>query len=230
MPMVHNPPMLTIHRGHRRPEKALIEAFRGAQTSHLCDAMDGRGALDYRIKPLDPGNAAFVGPALTAFAYPADTVGMFGALAEAAPGDVLVVACDGFVGTAVVGDLAAGMMKNKGCAAFVTDGLARDRAGIVATGLPVFAAGISPNSPARNGPGTVGLPVNLRGVQVKSGDIILGDADAVVVVPLERAETVLRTLEEVRANEAKAEERVRSGAIMSGPMEPILAAARIIQG
>src|SRR5437870_2168215 len=53
MPMLHNPPLLTIHRGHRRPEKALIEAFRGAQTSLLCDAMDGRGALDYRIKPLN---------------------------------------------------------------------------------------------------------------------------------------------------------------------------------
>jgi 4-hydroxy-4-methyl-2-oxoglutarate aldolase len=68
--------------------------------------MDGRGALDYRIKPVDPDNAVFAGPALTAYAYPADTVGMFGALAEAAPGDV--IACDGFTGTAVIGDLAGG--------------------------------------------------------------------------------------------------------------------------
>jgi 4-hydroxy-4-methyl-2-oxoglutarate aldolase len=229
MPMLHNPPLLTIHRGHRRPEKALVEAFRGAQTSHLCDAMGGRGALDCRIKPLDPENAVFVGPALTAFANPADTVGMFGALAEASPGDVLVVACDGFTGTAVVGDLAVGMMKNKGCAAFVTDGLARDRTGIIATGLPVFAAGIIPNSPARNGPGLVGLPVNLGGLQVKPGDIIVGDTDAVVVVPLDRAEAVLRALEDVRANEAKAEQRVRNGAIMPQPMEAILAAAQVIQ-
>ena len=74
--MLHNPPLLTIHRGYRRQEQALLEAFRGAQTSHLCDAMDGRGALDYRIKPLDPDNAVFAGSALTAFAYPADSVGM----------------------------------------------------------------------------------------------------------------------------------------------------------
>lgn len=227
--MLHNPPMLTIHRGHRRPEKSVIEAFRGVQTSHVCDAMDGRAALDHRIKPLDPDNAVFAGPALTAFAYPADSVGMFGALAEAMPGDVLVVACDGFAATAVIGDLAAGMMKNKGCAAFVTDGLARDRTGILASGLPVFAAGISPNSPARNGPGVVGLPVNLGGVQVKPGDIVVGDTDAVVVVPRERAEAVLRALEDVRANERQAEERVRGGATMPATMEPILAAARIIQ-
>jgi hypothetical protein len=51
-----------------------------------------------------------------------------------------------------------------------------------------------------------------------------------VVVPLERAEAVLRALEDVRASEAKAEQRVRQGATMSLPMEPILAAARIIQG
>ena len=57
--------------------------------------MDGRGALDWQIKPMDPANAAFVGPALTAFAYPADVVGVFGALGEAQPGDVVIVANDG---------------------------------------------------------------------------------------------------------------------------------------
>jgi 4-hydroxy-4-methyl-2-oxoglutarate aldolase len=228
--MLHNPPLLTIHRGHRRPSQALIDAFRGAQTSHLADAMDGRGAVDWRIKPLDPENAAFVGAALTAHAYPADTVGMFGALAEAEAGDVLMVSNDGFTGTALIGDLAAGMMKNKGVAAFVTDGLARDRAGIVATRLPLFAAGVSPNSPARNGPGTVGLPVTLGGVYVRPGDIIVGDADSVVVVPLERAEAVLEALAAVRAAEVLAEQRVREGATMTPGMEPIIAAARIIGG
>jgi 4-hydroxy-4-methyl-2-oxoglutarate aldolase len=186
--------------------------------------------VDWRIKPLDPENAAFVGAALTAHAYPADTVGMFGALAEAEPGDVLMVSNDGFTGTALIGDLAAGMMKNKGVAAFVTDGLARDRAGIVATRLPLFAAGVSPNSPARNGPGTVGLPVTLGGVYVRPGDIIVGDADSVVVVPLERAEAVLEALAAVRAAEVLAEQRVREGATMTPGMEPIIAAARIIGG
>ena len=51
--MIHDPPALTIHRGFKRPAKDLIEKFCRAQTSHLADAMDGRGALDYRIKPLD---------------------------------------------------------------------------------------------------------------------------------------------------------------------------------
>ncbi len=227
--MLHNPPLLTIHRGHKRPSKAIVEAFRGAQTSHVADAMDGRGAVDWRIKPLDPGNAVFAGPAITAHAYPADIVGMFGALHEAQPGDVIVVANDGFTGTAVFGDIAAGMMKNKGVAAFVTDGLARDRAGICATGLPVFCAGISPNSPARNGPGVVGLPVVMGGVQVCPGDIVVGDADSVVIVPQARAQEVLDALAEIRAAEVKAEQAVRDGATMTGGMQAILAAAKIIE-
>ena len=226
--MLDNPPMLTIHRGHARARCRAIEAFRGAQTSHLVDAMDGRGALDYRIKPMDADNAAFVGPALTALSYPADVVGVYGALAEAQPGDVIVVANDAYTATAVVGDLVAGMMKNKGVAAFVTDGLARDRAGIVATGLPLFAAGIIPASPAANGPGVVGAPVTLGGQHVRPGDIIVGDADGVVVVPLDRAPGGAGTPAAVRAAEAKAIAAVEAGATGNDRIAAIVAAARII--
>ncbi len=228
--MIDNPPMLTIHRGWARPDPALVAAFRGAQTSHVCDAMEGRGAVDWQIKPVDPGNGVFCGPALTAWAYPADIAAMFGALAEAQSGDVIMLACDGFTATAVIGDLAAGMMKNKGVAAFVTDGLARDRAGIIATGLPLFAKGIVPNSPALNGPGVVGAPVVLGGVHVCPGDIIVGDADGVVVVPQARAREVLETLGRIRTAEAAMEAQVKAGLTLSGKAEAMVAAARIIEG
>lgn len=226
--MLDNPPLLTIHRGHRRPDPALVEAFRGAQTSHLCDAMDGRGALDYRIKPMDPDNAAFAGPALTALSYPADVVGVFGALAEAQPGDVIMVANDAYTGTAVVGDIVAGMMKNKGIAAFVTDGLARDRGGIMAAGMPLFAAGINPASPAANGPGVVGAPVTVGGQHVSPGDIIVGDADGVVVVPLDRAAAVLERLLAIRKAEATTIAQVEAGLTGTDRMRALVAAARII--
>ncbi len=227
--MLDTPPLLTVHRGFRRAPADLLERFRGAQTSHLVDAMEGRGALDWRIKPLDPANAAFVGPALTAFAYPADVVGVMGALAEAQPGDVVLVANDGYLGTAVVGDLVTGMMRNKGVAAFVTEGLARDKAGILATGLPVFCAGIVPTSPATNGPGTVGAPVTCGGVHVRPGDVVVGDADGVAVVPLDRAEAVLAGLASVRAAEAKAVAAVEGGATESEKVRRIMAAARVVE-
>jgi len=226
--MLDNPPMLTIHRGHGRPDKALIERFRGAQTSHLVDAMDGRGAMDWRIKPVDPDNAAFVGPAMTAFAYPADIVGMIGAMMEAAPGDVIVLANDSHTAAAAIGDLVAGMMKNRGIAAFVTEGLARDKVGIVEAGLPLFCAGIVPTSPAANGPGVVGIPVVCGGVSVRPGDIVVGDADGVVVIPQERAEAVLSALDAVRAAEAKAVAAVAAGATDNEKFRKLVAGARIL--
>lgn len=226
--MLDNPPLLTIHRTTRRPDPALVARFSGAQTSHLVDAMDGRGALDWRIKPLDPACASFAGPALTAFAYPADVLALFGALQEAQPGDVIVLANDGFTRTAVIGDLAAGLLRNKGVAAFVTDGLARDRAGCVATGLPLFCQGIVPNSPAMNGPGVVGAPITLGGVPVRPGDVIVGDADGVVVVPQERLEIVLERLARVQAAEARTEALVRGGATMLDGPGRLLAQATIL--
>lgn len=227
--MIHDPPALTIHRGFKRPSKELIEKFRGAQTSHLADAMNGRGALNYRIKPLDESQSAFVGPALTAHSAPADIVGMFGAVHEAQPGDVLVIANDAFTGTAVVGDLAIGMMKNKGIAAFVTDGLARDKAGILEFGMPVFCQGISPNSPGRTGLGVVGAPISLGDVFVKPGDIMIGDADAVVVVAQEEAEEVAQRLAEIQESEKIAVQRVADGATLPPSMADMIENALIIE-
>ena len=226
--MIENPPLLTIHRGHGRPDRTLIEAFRGALTSHLADAMEGRGAVDWRIKPLDPANAVFTGPALTAHSYPADIHGMVGAAMEAQAGDVIMCANESYTGTAVIGDLAAGMMRNKGVAAFVTDGLARDRAGIVEVGLPLFAIGISPNSPASTGPGQVGAPIVLGGVAVCSGDIVVGDADGVVVIPLAQAGAVLARLRAIQAAERNAEEAVKAGATSFESWHDIHRQARII--
>ena len=228
--MLENPPLLSIHRGFHRPDPALVAQFRGAQTSHLADAMDGRGALDYRIKPLDPASASFVGPALTAFAYPADIAALFGALSEAEAGDVIVLANDGYTRTAVIGDIAAGMMKNKGVTAFVTDGLARDKAGIIAAGLPVFCAGIQPNSPAMNGPGVVGAPVTLGDVHVEPGDVVVGDADGVVIVPAGRLRQVLDRLQAVRAAEARAIKLVEQGATMAAGAMRMIEQATILKG
>jgi len=227
--MLDNPPLVTIHRGFRRPETKLVEAFRGAQTSHLADAMDGRGALDYRIKPVDPANASFVGPAITAFAYPADVLAVFAALSEARPGDVIVCANDAYTKTAVIGDLAAGMMKNAGVAAFVTDGLARDKAGIIEAGLPLFCCGIQPNSPAMNGPGIVGAPITLGDLHVNPGDVIVGDADGVVVVPAERLAIVLERLWRVQQAETRAVQRVLEGATMSEAARKLIEQATIVE-
>jgi 4-hydroxy-4-methyl-2-oxoglutarate aldolase len=122
-----------------------------------------------------------------------------------------VAATDGFTTTAIAGDLLLGMARNRGVAGFVTDGSVRDLAGVLGVGLPVYCAGLTANSAARNGPGTVGLPIVVGGVAVESGDILVGDRDGVVVVPLKQAQAVLAKLADVRAAEASLEAKVKAG-------------------
>ena len=207
--MIEEPPPIAFAVSIERPPTELVQRFRGAPTSFIVDAMNGTGALDLRIKPL-VGRSLF-GVALTCDCGPVDNLAFMAALAECRPGDVLVVATGGYVGAAVTGDLLIGVARNRGAAGFVTDGLVRDLDDLETVGLPVFAMGVTPNSPQRRGPGAVGLPIVCGGVTVASGDVVVGDRDGVVVVPRERITATLESLEHVKAIEAATLERVRGG-------------------
>jgi 4-hydroxy-4-methyl-2-oxoglutarate aldolase len=227
--MIEDPPLLTIRRNFERPPAAAVAALAGTPTGNLVDAMGGRGALDYRIKPLseDGGMATFSGVAVTCHSGADDNLAIFAAIEVAQPGDVLVVAADGFEGTAVVGDLLTGMAKNRGVAALVIDGLARDIEGIIGVGLPVFSRGITPNSCVRNGPGTVGLAVTAGGVAVNSGDVVVGDRDGAVVVPRDQVAAVVRKLDDVRKAEAGLEAKVKAGLQIPDHVRDLLASDRV---
>jgi 4-hydroxy-4-methyl-2-oxoglutarate aldolase len=209
--MITDPPVLTIRANFPRPPKSLVEALAGAQTGHVVDAMGGSGALEFSIKPLETASKPMVGVALTCNCGPGDNLALFGAMSVAEPGDVLVAATGGYRGAALTGDLMLGMARNIGVAGLVTDGLVRDIAGVLAVGLPVFCAGVSPNSPVRNGPGTVGEPVDLGGLRIESGDILIGDRDGVVVVPRARVAAVVEALAQVRIAEAALEAKIKAG-------------------
>jgi 4-hydroxy-4-methyl-2-oxoglutarate aldolase len=228
--MIKDPPLLTIRREFPRPAADVVSAFAGVPTGYAVDAMGGRGTLDYRIKPLVKVKSVLVGVAITCHCGPADNLGLFAAMAVARPGDILVAATDGFTATSVTGDLLLGMAKNRGILGLVTDGLVRDLVGILGVGLPVYCAGITANSPARNGPGTVGAPVIAGGVAVDSGDIILGDDDGIVVVPRGTAGTVLARLADVRAAEASLEAKVKAGLEVPDFIQAILKSDRVVEG
>jgi len=168
-----------------------------------------------------------VGVALTCNAGPADNLAVFGALSAAKPGDILVVATGGYSGTAVTGDLLLGMARNCGVAGFVTDGMVRDIVGILEVGLPVYCAGVTANSPARNGPGSVGEPVDLGGVRIESGDILIGDRDGVVVVPRGKAPGILEGLVAVRRAESALEAKVKGGLQIPDFVLEILKSSRV---
>ncbi len=227
--MIKDPPALKVRRTFPRPDPAEVEALAGQPTGFIVDAMGGRGALHHRIKPLVPMSTIMIGVAVTCDCRPGDNLALFGALSVAGPGDVLVAATDGFTATAVTGDLLLGMARNRGISGFVTDGLVRDMPGLRAVGLPCFAAGVTPNSPARTGPGTVGLPIVVGGVAIESGDVVLGDEDGVVVVPRARAKAAIEALAGVRAAEAALDARVRDGLEIPDFITQILASDRVVE-
>ena len=204
------PPIRT--QDFTRPPPEAVQALRGTPTGFVVDAMGGSGALDHRLRPAIAEQYAFCGVALTCHTGPADNLALVHALAAVRPDDVIVAAAEGHTGCAVTGDLLLGMARNAGAVGFVTDGCVRDLVGLRHVGLPAWARGVTPNSPHRSGPGTVGFPVTIAGHPVCSGDLILADLDGVVVVPQARIAQVLARLPAIREAEARADESVRRGA------------------
>ncbi len=225
--MIDEAPLLTVRREFTRPAAEIVAGFRDVPLANVCDAMGGAGAMSYRVGPLPGLPERFVGVALTCDNGPGDNLAASAATALAEAGDVIVAATDGFTKTAVVGDLMVGMMKNRGVVAFVTDGVVRDLADLRRIALPVFAQGATPNSVHRSGPGTVGLPVVCGGIAVRSGDIVLGDPDGVVVVPQAEAAEVLGRLKAVRAQEAGVLAEVQAGLAAPRVATELLAGGRV---
>jgi 4-hydroxy-4-methyl-2-oxoglutarate aldolase len=93
----------------------------------------------------------------------------------------------------------------------VTDGAVRDVAGLEQVGLPVFARGLTANSPQKNGPGTVGLEISIGGAVIRSGDLIVGDRDGVVVLPQEKISPAIDGLQAIREKERKIEALIAEG-------------------
>lgn len=212
--MIGDPTKLVIRTSFPRLSAAELAPFRERSTSFVVDAMNGRGALDYAIKPLDP-SSRFVGTALTARAGARDNLAALAALDLIEPGDVLVISAQGFTGTATLGDNMARIAQLRGAAGVVTDGLARDAAEIIALGLPVFCQGVTPNSAFPSGPGEVGLPLAIGEVTVDAGDLVIGDRDGVVIVSRAQLPEVTARLQLVAEKEAEMHAKVASGEIRS---------------
>lgn len=211
-------PTLTIRRDWTRPGEDDIAAFRDAPSGWVVDAQGRRGAIDHRIRCVTSA-ARIVGSALPVWSRGRDNLAPYAALAFAKPGDVLVVATDDCETASVAGDILLGMARNGGIVGMVTDGVVRDVPGLDGVGIPVFARGVSPNSPQKDGPGTIGLPIVLGGVGVGPGDLVVADGDGVVIVPLASLAGVAASLAEVRAKEAQMDASVAGGAKVPGWLE-----------
>jgi 4-hydroxy-4-methyl-2-oxoglutarate aldolase len=139
------------------------------------------------------------GPAFTVLAED-DHLPVLSALAEASPGDVLVIATNGGR-VAVLGELFATEGRRRGLAGVVVDGRCRDLQGLRRVGLPVFARGTIPMSGATVSRSQLGVPVRCGGVEVTRGDIVFADDDGVVIAPPDRIAAALDAAEGIGRSE-----------------------------
>lgn len=192
-----------------RPSKELLDQFRGIPASNICDEMNRIGSISARIKPVN--NTPLVGPAFTVKEQLGDIMMIHKAIAMAEPGDVIVVdGQQGDVVNAMLGELMVHWMISRGIAGIVIDGAIRDVDTLRTLEFPVYAAGITPKGPYKQGPGEINVPINCGGVVVNPGDIVVGDADGVVIIPakdgltiLEKAKAKFQKEIEIRAAIAK---------------------------
>lgn len=210
-----------IYLNTPRPAPEIVAAFRDVPAGNVCDAMDRLGAMDQRIKPLAL-DWHLSGPALTVRTRPGDNLMVWKALDVAQPGDVLVIATYGYATTSTLGELVVMTAKALGLAGIVCDGMCRDAGGIRATGLPTFVAGSVPSSPGKDGPGEIGGPVACAGAVVRSGDIIVGDEDGVVVVPMADAPAVIERLEAIKEKEARMAANIQAGRLIPDWVDQVL--------
>ena len=179
-----------ILRDFERVPPALVRQAGEFQAAILADVNGRRGALHGRIAALRP-RMKLAGPALTVDVRPGDNLMIHAAMALAQPGDVLVIDVKGDQTAALMGTIMMTACKQLGLAGVVLDGAVRDSLEIDEMDFPVFSVGTNPNGPTKNVPGRIGHPITCGGVSVRSGDLVVADADGVVVIERERTESLL---------------------------------------
>lgn len=187
-----------------RPTAATLAALGTFGSATLHEAGGQRGALPPAIRPVAPG-MRLCGPAFTIASPPQDNLWFHRALALARPGDVLVASVSGYHEAGYWGDVMANAAIAGKLGGLVIDGCVRDGDALAALGFPVFARGLCIRGTGKNPAAAGGLAVDLRigEVSIRSGDVVVGDADGVVVVAAGEAVGIADAAREREDKEAR---------------------------
>ncbi len=192
-----------------RLEDAALGQLAGFAASTLADAMGRFNFMDPDVRGRT--GRGLCGPAVTVRCRPGDNLMVHKALDVAAPGDIVVVQAGGDRVSAVFGGLMCRAAVARRLGGIVVDGAVRDVEELGQLGFPVYSRSVSPGSCDKDGPGEVNVPIACGGTVVQPGDVVVGDADGVVVVPRADVSQVL-----ARAAELVERERARVAEIAAG--------------
>jgi regulator of RNase E activity RraA len=203
-----------VHAEFTHDDPALLARFAGLATSLVSDSMDRVGGVR-GVRPITgsvrSGTRRMVGHALTVQTAHGDNLAVHQALEMLVPGRVLLVDAGGADDRAIVGEIMCSYARSRGAAGVVIDGAVRDSAELAAGDLPVFASAVAHQGPYKNGPGAIGGPICVGGTGARAGDIVVGDADGVVIVPRERAHEVAALAEHRGRSEEQTLREIREG-------------------
>ncbi|MFO1286087.1 MAG: RraA family protein [Rubrivivax sp.] len=188
-----------------------LEQLRGIALPLISDNLH-RGTGSVGVLPYHrAGKATMAGTAVTVRCRGGDNLVVLRAFDLCRPGDVLVVDAGGDLTNAVLGGIMSAGAAMLGLAGVVVDGAIRDAAEIRERTFPVYARGVNHRGPYKNGPGEINVPVNIGGMVVEPGDIIVGDADGLLAFPAADAAVLIeKALQQLKKEEAQMEE-IRNG-------------------
>ena len=202
-----------IYLQRELPDMKLVEEFKNIPASNTADVMGRNSAMNPRIHLVSKPKAQMMaGPAYTVKCRAGDNLALHAALNFCQEGDVLVVSNEEDNTRALMGEIMmAYLCYTKKIAGIVLDGPIRDIDEIGNWDFPVYCTGTTPGGPYKEGPGEINVPIACGGISVHPGDIIVADADGIIVVPLKDAPEVLEAAKKFHEQDAAKVEAARNG-------------------
>jgi 4-hydroxy-4-methyl-2-oxoglutarate aldolase len=199
-----------IVRTIQRADPADIARLGAAGVATVHEAQGRTGLLAPSMRPVYAA-ARVAGSAVSVLCGAGDNLMLHAALAVAQPGDVLVVATTAESTHGMFGELLAESCRARGVAGLVIDAGVRDTLELTALQFPVWSKAISAQGTTKTFAGCVNLPIVCAGAAVSPGDVVIGDADGVVIVPRESANAVAGAADARIVKEARTRERLKAG-------------------
>lgn len=199
-----------VVRSIRRPDAETVRLLGELGVATVHEAQGRTGLLRPYMRPIYPA-AKVAGPAVTVLCHPGDNLMIHAAIEVCKPGDVLVVASLSDSTDGMFGELLGVSCRAHGVAGLIIDAGVRDTADLTAMQFPVWAKAVSAQGTVKASAGSVNVAIVCAGAMVDPGDVIVGDADGVVVVPRHAAAEIAELGDQRRAKEEKSRQRLSKG-------------------